>query len=86
LGLKSVSGACEAGQSGSVRHNNFDPLRVSGRKYSAFSEISFSFGRLAGQDMAGIGEIAFKLSRPGFSEALCRASVGLDFGHLHFLR
>ncbi len=68
----------------SARHDDFDPLRVSGRKHLAFSEISFSFGRLGGQNMTGIGGIGFELSRPGFSEALCRASVGLDFWHLNF--
>ena len=63
-----------------------DALGIPGRHDLAVPQITFAFGRFAGQDVAGEGTVSLDFTRRGFPETFGRTPVGFHFRHILYLQ
>jgi hypothetical protein len=68
-----------------VRQQQFEFLPIRSGDNVAFPEVSFSFGRFLGHNMAGIGLGKLEFAGSGLFESFGRRSVRLYFRHYAFL-
>jgi hypothetical protein len=68
-----------------VRQQQFEFLHIRSGDNVAFPEVSFSFGRFFGHNMAGIGLGKLEFAGSGLFESFGRRSVRLYFRHYAFL-
>lgn len=56
--------------------------RIRDRDQDAFAQLALGFLHLGGEDVAHLGLAALELAGAGLFEALGRAAVGFEFGHV----